>query len=69
MKHDRGWNRGRAIGIGRVPKPGDADYKEHKPYVRGSSGQTPPAGADTYPLDGEQHRFDGRCHADCPDVR
>lgn len=28
-----------------------------------------PDGADTYMLDGEPHRWDGRCHADCEDVR
>lgn len=38
-------------------------------YVHGRTGHTRPAGADTYPLDGTEHRYDGKCHPECPNVR
>lgn len=42
---------------------------EPSPYVRGASGLTRPAGSDTYTTDTGEHRYDGRCHPDCPNVR
>jgi hypothetical protein len=43
-------------------------------YTHGATGSTRPAKDDTYLLDGPDgqpvpHRFDGKCHPDCENVR
>lgn len=50
-----------------IPQPGEHYGVPARPYRYRGSGRTD--GAKTYTLDGTEHRFDGACHADCPDVR
>jgi hypothetical protein len=38
-------------------------------YVHGQTGAVRPEKTSTYEIDGIRHRFDGRCHPDCENVR
>jgi hypothetical protein len=59
----------------RPGKPVAASQQEARPdeqperYTYGATSSTRPAGDDLYLIDGIAHRWDGRCHEECPDVR
>ena len=52
----------------RLPQPGEYTQPV-RPYIRGASGAVRPDGAATYVVDGIEHRFDGKCHDECENVR
>lgn len=52
---------GKPEGVAKRPR------RDREPYTYRGTGKQP--GDRTYEVDGVEHRFDGTCHADCPDVR
>jgi hypothetical protein len=63
----RGSRRGAVLNTGSLPQPGKPERLGPRTYRYRGTGK--PDGAKRYTIDGTEHRFDGKCHADCPDVR
>jgi hypothetical protein len=55
--------------VGRLPQPGEPEPKGWTPYERGASGLTRPDPDAVYVVAGTEHRFDGKCHGGCENVR
>lgn len=52
-----------------IYRKGEGHNAQGDAYTYGSTGAKRPEKYDTYVVDGTSHRFDGKCHADCEDVR
>lgn len=56
--------------INRAHMPDPGEYTQPvKPYVHGATGAGRPKKTDTYEVNDVRHRFDGKCHDDCENVR